>query len=48
MGPGAADAMSVKADRTLQECDTIIGYTVYVNLLKETYPEKEYLTTPMT
>ena len=48
MGPGAADAMSVKADKTLQECDTIIGYTVYVNLLKETYPEKEYLTTPMT
>ena len=34
MGPGAADAMSVKADRTLQECDTIIGYTVYVNGLK--------------
>ena len=48
MGPGAADAMSVKADRTLQECDTIIGYTVYVNLLKEAYPAKEYLTTTMT
>lgn len=48
MGPGAADQMSIAADRTLQECDTIIGYTVYVNLLKEAYPGKEYLTTPMT
>ncbi len=48
MGPGAADLMSQRADRTLADCDTIIGYTVYVNLLKETYPEKEFLTTPMT
>ena len=48
MGPGAADRMSIRADETLKKCDTIIGYTVYVNLLKEDYPEKEYLTTPMT
>ena len=48
MGPGAADRMSIRADETLKKCDTIIGYTVYVNLLKEDYPGKEYLTTPMT
>jgi precorrin-3B C17-methyltransferase len=48
MGPGNAELMSVKADRLLRECDTIIGYTVYVNLLKEAYPGKEFLTTPMT
>lgn len=48
MGPGAAEQMSVRAGRALQECDTIIGYTVYVNLLREAYPEKEFLTTPMT
>lgn len=48
MGPGAAEMMSVKADQILRACDTIIGYTVYVNLLKDAYPEKEYLTTPMT
>lgn len=34
MGPGAADRMSIRADETLKKCDTIIGYTVYVNLLK--------------
>lgn len=48
IGPGAPDQMSVAADRILRECDTIIGYTVYVNLLKETYPDKEFLTTVMT
>jgi precorrin-3B C17-methyltransferase len=48
MGPGNAELMSVKADRILRECDTIIGYTVYVDLLKEAYPGKEFLTTPMT
>ncbi len=48
MGPGEPEMMCVKADNILKECDTIIGYTVYVNLLKETYPGKEFLTTPMT
>lgn len=48
MGPGEPEMMCVKADRILQECDTIIGYTVYVNLLREAYPGKEFLTTPMT
>jgi precorrin-3B C17-methyltransferase len=48
MGPGDAGLMCVKADQILLKCDTIIGYTVYVNLLRETYPGKEFLTTPMT
>lgn len=48
MGPGEPELMCVKADRILRECDTIIGYTVYVNLLRDAYPGKEFLTTPMT
>lgn len=48
MGPGAADLMSIRADKVLQGCDVIIGYTVYVDLLREAYPDKEFLTTPMT
>lgn len=48
MGPGEPELMSIRADRILRECDTIIGYTVYVNLIREAYPGKEYLTTPMT
>ena len=48
IGPGNYDNMTVRADRVLQECDTIIGYTVYVDLVKERYPDKEFMTTPMT
>lgn len=48
IGPGNYENMTVRADRTLQECDTIIGYHVYVDLVKERYPDKEFLTTPMT
>ena len=48
IGPGNYDNMTVRADRVLQKCDTIIGYTVYVDLVKERYPDKEFMTTPMT
>lgn len=47
MGPGAYEQMTVKAVRTLEKCDVIVGYTVYVDLLKEHFPEKKYLTTGM-
>lgn len=39
--------MTFEADAALRSCDTIIGYTVYVDLVKEHYPDKEFLTTPM-
>lgn len=48
IGPGDYDNMTVGADRALQCCDVIIGYHVYVDLVKERYPDKEFLTTPMT
>ncbi len=48
VGPGDPELMSIRADRILRECDMIVGYTVYVDLLKEAYPGKEYRTTPMT
>jgi len=48
MGPGETGLMCQRAAEILADCDTIIGYTVYVNLLRETYPDKEFLTTPMT
>ena len=37
IGPGDYDNMTVRADRALKNCDTIIGYHVYVNLVKERY-----------
>lgn len=48
MGPGERDQMTQKADQVLRESDCIIGYTVYIDLIKDVYGDKEYLTTPMT
>ena len=48
IGPGDYDNMTVGADRALQCCDVIIGYHVYVDLVKQRYPGKEFLSTPMT
>lgn len=48
IGPGNYENMTIRADRVLQSCDLIVGYHVYVDLLRERYPDKEVLTTPMT
>lgn len=48
MGPGAWDKMTIEAAKALEESDTIIGYTVYVDLLRDHLADKEFLTTPMT
>lgn len=47
IGPGAYEQMTVKAIRALEACDVVVGYTVYVDLLREHFPEKEYMTTAM-
>ena len=48
IGPGRYEDMTIRADEALKECDAIIGYNVYVDLVKERYPDKEFFTTPMT
>lgn len=47
IGPGAYELMTGKAIRAMEESDVIIGYTVYVDLVKEHFAEKEFMTTPM-
>ena len=47
MGPGAYEQMTVAAVEALKGCDVIVGYTVYVDLMKKYFPEKEFMTTPM-
>lgn len=47
IGPGAYDEMTGRAIRALEESDAIIGYTVYVNLVKDHFADKEFMTTPM-
>ncbi len=47
IGPGAYEQMTIRAVDALKACDVIIGYTVYVDLVKEHFPDKEFQTTPM-
>ncbi|HIU74365.1 MAG TPA: precorrin-3B C(17)-methyltransferase [Candidatus Pelethocola excrementipullorum] len=47
IGPGAYEKMTIEAAEALKGSDTIIGYTVYVDLVKEHFPGKTFLTTPM-
>lgn len=47
IGPGAYEQMTMRAANALHSCDTIVGYTVYVDLVKEHFADKEFLTTPM-
>ena len=39
--------MTERAAEALKASDVIIGYTVYVDLVKDSFPDKEFLTTPM-
>lgn len=48
IGPGDEANLTGRAIRALQESDVIVGYTVYVDLVKEILPDKEYMTTGMT
>ena len=48
IGPGAYEKMTAEAQAAVQECDCIVGYTVYNDLLRPHFPEKEFLQTGMT
>lgn len=47
IGPGVYEQMTLKAIEALKASDVIVGYTVYVDLVKDHFPDKEMLTTPM-
>ena len=47
IGPGGYEKMTIEAASVLKECEIIVGYTVYVELIREHFPGKEWLTTPM-
>lgn len=48
IGPGEYEQMTIKAEKVLKQCDVIIGYSVYIDLVKEYFADKEFLSTPMT
>lgn len=48
LGPGDQKYFTAQARAALEDAQVLCGYTVYVELVKELYPDKESYTTPMT
>lgn len=47
IGPGGGADMTRRALDALAQSDVIAGYEVYIELLRQRYPEKRFLSTPM-
>lgn len=47
MGPGKPDGMTFEAKRALECADVIVGYKVYVDLLRKEFPLKIFESTSM-
>lgn len=47
LGPGAGKQLTFEAREVLEQCPVIVGYPVYIELIREGFPDKTYLTTPM-
>lgn len=48
IGPGDKKYLTLEALDILKKSEVIVGYTVYVELVRRFLPEKEYYETPMT
>ena len=48
LGPGNARFLTAQAQAALQAADLLCGYTVYIDLVRPLYPDKEVYTTGMT
>ena len=47
LGPGGAQYLTAQAQTALQAADVLCGYTVYIDLVRPLYPEKEVYATGM-
>jgi precorrin-3B C17-methyltransferase len=47
IGPGKYEKMTIEAAEVLKNCDVIAGYSVYTELVKPYYPDKEYIVNGM-
>ena len=48
LGPGAPQFLTAQAKTALENADVLCGYTVYIDLIRSFYPEKEVHATGMT
>ena len=47
LGPGAGKQMTGEAYTALEQSEVIVGYPVYLDLIRNTFPDKIYKSTPM-
>lgn len=47
LGPSGIEQMTKRAVDALNSCDVIAGYHVYINLIKDDFPTKAFLSTGM-
>lgn len=47
LGPGAGRDLTGRAKEALDEAELIVGYTAYIDLIKDMYPDKELRSTGM-
>ena len=47
IGPGDFEQMTGRAAEAMKKSDVIVGYTVYVDLVKPYFPDSSFLATPM-
>ena len=48
LGPGDPQFLTAQAQSALQQAEVLCGYTVYLDLVRPYFPEKEYFSTGMT
>ena len=48
LGPGGSRWMTWEARAALEQAEVLCGYTVYLDLSRGEFPDKEYFSTPMT
>ena len=48
LGPGDAQFLTAQAQSALEQAEVLCGYTVYLDLIRPLFPEKETYTTGMT
>ena len=47
LGPGAGEDLTGRARRAIEEADLVVGYTAYIALIRDQFPDKEMTSTGM-
>jgi len=48
IGPGSMEEMTPRAKSAIENADIVIGYSTYVKLIKDYFPDKQFISSGMT